>query len=69
VTPERSPAGTFGVAVIRDKKTGKGWRYTIPASLLPQLIRWNKELDPLGRYQAVMAAPTPFDVSEVPPIH
>jgi formylmethanofuran dehydrogenase subunit E len=66
VAPEKSPSGTFGVAVIRDKKTGKGWRYTIPASLIPQLLKWNKELDPIGRYKAVMDAPAPFEVNEVP---
>ena len=66
VAPEKSPAGTFGVAVIRDKKSGKGWRYIIPASLMPQLMQWNKALDPMGRYKAVMDAPPPFEVTEVP---
>jgi len=32
VMPETSPPGTFGLAVIRDKRSGKSWRYTIPAS-------------------------------------
>ena len=67
VTPENSPAGTFGIAVIRDKKSGNGWRYTVPASVMPQLIRWNRELDPIGRYNAVMDTPAPFDVAEVSP--
>ena len=67
VTPEKSPPGTFGIAVIRDKKTGKGWHYTIPASLMPQLLKWNKDLDPVGRYNAVMDAPAPFEVTEAPP--
>ena len=67
VTPDKSPPGTFGVAVIRDKKTGTGWRYTIPASIVPQLMQWNRELDPLGRYKAVMDGPPPFDVTEAPP--
>lgn len=65
VIAEKSPVGTLGVAVIRDKKTGKGLRYTIPASLLPGLLQWNKEFDPLGRYKAVMHAPQPFQVIDV----
>jgi formylmethanofuran dehydrogenase subunit E len=69
VTAEKSAPGTLGVAVIRDKKTGKGFRYTIPASALPQLMQWNKSLDPLGRYKAVMDAPEPFSVIEVAAYH
>jgi len=68
VTPEKSPPGTFGVAIIRDKKSGKGWRYTISASLMPQLIQWNKEFDPMGRFKAVMDAPALFEVTEVPAV-
>ena len=66
VTTEKSPPDTFGVAVIRDKKSGNGWRYTIPASLMLKLMQWNKEFDPIGRYKAVMDAPPPFEVTEVP---
>jgi formylmethanofuran dehydrogenase subunit E len=66
VTPDRSTAGTLGVVLIRDKKTGKGLRYTVPASLLPSLMQWNKTLDPLGRFKAVMGAPEQFEVVEVP---
>ena len=65
VTTEKSPLETFSVAVIRDR-SGKGWRYTIPASLMPQLIQWNKELDPMKRYKAVMDALLPFEATEVP---
>jgi formylmethanofuran dehydrogenase subunit E len=65
VTGEAAPAEALGEAVIRDKKTGKGLRYIIPASLLPRLMEWNKTLDPLGRYTAVMEAPEPFQVTEV----
>lgn len=65
VTAAKSASGTLGVAVIRDKKTGKGLRYTVPASLLPQLLEWNKDFAPLGRYNAVMGAPEPFNVIEV----
>jgi len=65
VTADRSSTGTLGVAIIRDKTTGKGLRYIIPASLLPALLQWNRELDPLGRFKAVMDAPEPFQVVEV----
>jgi formylmethanofuran dehydrogenase subunit E len=60
VTPEASPAGTMGVAVIRDKKTGKALRYTIPASVLPTLLDWNKGTDALERFKLVMDAPQEF---------
>ena len=65
VTQERSPPDTLGVAVIQDKKSGRGLRYVVPASLLPQLLQWNKDKDPLGRYHAVMDAPEPYSVTEV----
>jgi formylmethanofuran dehydrogenase subunit E len=67
ITAEKSAPETLGVVIIRDKKTGKGLRYTIPASLLPELLRWNKDFDPLGRYKAVMDAPEPFQAIEVAP--
>jgi formylmethanofuran dehydrogenase subunit E len=63
VTTQRlAPAGALGVAIVRDRKSGKGLRYTIPASLLTELLRWDHELDPLERYKAVMAAPEQFQV-------
>jgi hypothetical protein len=34
---EKPPAGTLGIEVIRAKKTGGAFRYTIPASLLPHM--------------------------------
>lgn len=45
-----------GVAVIRSKATGAGFKYTIAASWLPKLIAINKKYDPMGRYDAVMSA-------------
>ena len=62
ITPEPAPEGLLGVAVIRDKKTSKGLRYTVPGSALGQLMAWNKEYDPLGRFKAVMDAPPQFEV-------
>ncbi len=69
VMGEKSASGTLGVAVTRDKKTGRGFRYAIPASALPQLMQWNRSLDPLGRHKAVMDAPEPLSVTEVAADH
>ena len=67
VSPEKSPDGTMGVAVIRNKDGGAGVKYTIAASWIPKLIEMNKTLDPLGRYNAVMNAPDLFSVESAPP--
>jgi formylmethanofuran dehydrogenase subunit E len=66
VSPEKSPDGTMGVAVIRKKDGGAGVKYTISASWIPKLIDMNKTLDPLGRYNAVMNAADLFSVEAVP---
>ena len=65
LTPEPAPEGTMGVAVIRDKKTGKGFRYIIPAAMLPTLLGWNKGTDPLERFRLVMNAQPEFIVEPV----
>jgi formylmethanofuran dehydrogenase subunit E len=53
---ERSPPGTFAVAVIRPRKGGDGLKYTVPMSVMPRLGEINRTIqDPLGRYYAVMA--------------
>ena len=65
VSPEKSPDGTMGIAVIRKKDGGAGVKYTIAASWIPKLIDMNKTLDPLGRYNAVMNAPDLFRVESV----
>lgn len=62
LTAEPAPEGTMGVAIIKDKKSGKGFRYTIPASVLPKLLAWNKGTEPLERYKLVMDAPPEFEV-------
>ena len=66
VAPEKSPEGTFGVAVIRHKTTGAGVRYVVAKSWLPKLIAMNKDLDPMGRYNAVMNAADLFTVEPLP---
>jgi hypothetical protein len=48
--------GTFGIAIVKNKKTGETLRYTLPRSARSLLDDWNnlKERD---RYNAVMNAP------------
>ena len=56
VAAEKSPPGTFAVAIIRPRKGGDGLKYTVPMSMMPRLGRINSTIqDPLGRYKAVMA--------------
>jgi len=66
VAPEKAPEDTMGVAVIRSKATGAGFKYTIAASWIPKLIQMNKDHDPMGRYDAVMNAADLFSVESVP---
>ena len=66
VAAEKSPPGTFAVAVIRPRKRGDGLRYTVPISFLPKLGEINRTIqDPLARYTAVMALPELFTVEPV----
>ncbi|MGC8711468.1 MAG: formylmethanofuran dehydrogenase subunit E family protein [Leptodesmis sp.] len=51
-----SPEGTFGVAEIRDHKTGRMLRYSIPAAAKAQLDAWNQNTTGQQRYDAVMSA-------------
>jgi len=62
IAPEKAPAGAAAVIVIRPRKGGPGFRYTIPMAALARLGPMNKELDPRGRYDAVMAADGLFQV-------
>jgi formylmethanofuran dehydrogenase subunit E len=63
IAPEKSPADTFAVVVIRPRKGGPGFKYTVPKSIMPKLDEINKTIqDPLGRYNAVMALPDMFTV-------
>lgn len=66
VAPEKSPADTFAVVVIRPRKGGAGFKYTVPKSIMSKLDEINKTIqDPLGRYAAVMALPDIFSVEPV----
>jgi formylmethanofuran dehydrogenase subunit E len=66
VSPDKAPDGLMGVAVIRNKTTGGGIRYTIAESWIPKLLDMNKAYDPIGRYHAVMDAPDLFTVEPLP---
>jgi formylmethanofuran dehydrogenase subunit E len=56
VATTTSPEGSFGVAEIRDRTTGKMLRYTIPATAKAQLDAWNQNTTGQQRYDAVMNA-------------
>jgi len=62
ISAEKAPPGLMGLAIIRHRKTGRALRYEIPAEFAPKLLEWNKTLDALGRYDAVMKAAEPFRV-------
>jgi hypothetical protein len=44
---------------------GAGFKYVIPLSALPTLAQMNRELDPRGRYDAVMKADGLFEVAPI----
>jgi formylmethanofuran dehydrogenase subunit E len=66
VSPEKAPAGAAAVIVIRPRQGGAGYKYTIPMTALAKLGPMNKDLDPRGRYEAVMATEGLFEVQPVP---
>lgn len=68
VATTTSPEGTFGVAEIRDRKTGKMLLYTIPATAKAQLDDWNQNTTGRQRYDAVMNASEEslFSVEAIP---
>jgi formylmethanofuran dehydrogenase subunit E len=62
IAAEKAPEGSIAVAVIRPRKGGPGFKYTIPQSALAKLGPMNQRLDPKGRYEAVMATGDLFTV-------
>jgi hypothetical protein len=66
IAPEKAPAGNAAVIVIRPRKGGPGFKYTIPMSALAKLGPMNKNLDERGRYDAVMATDGLFQVEPMP---
>ncbi len=65
IASEKAPPGTAAVVVIRPRQGGAGFKYTIPMTALAKLGPMNKELDPRGRYDAVMAAEGLFQVEPI----
>ena len=66
ISPEKAPPGDAAVVVIRPRQGGPGFKYTIPMAALTKLWPMNKELDPRGRYDAVMGTDRLFDVQPAP---
>lgn len=66
IAAEKAPAGDAAVIVIRPRQGGPGFKYTIPVAALSKLGGMNKNLDPRGRYDAVMAADDLFQVEAIP---
>ena len=66
IAPEKAPAGDAAVIVIRPRQGGPGFKYTIPIAALAKLGPMNKDLDPRGRYDAVMATDGLFQVEAAP---
>jgi formylmethanofuran dehydrogenase subunit E len=65
IDAEKAPDGAAAVIVVRPRGGGAGFKYTIPLSALPQLGKMNADLNPRGRYDAVMKADGLFEVSPV----
>src|SRR5271154_436750 len=66
IAPEKAPPGTAAVILIRSRQGGAGFKYTIPMAALAKLGPMNKELDPRGRFDAVMATDGLFQVEPAP---
>jgi hypothetical protein len=60
-----APEGAAAVVIVRPRQGGAGVKYTIPLSALPELAKMNRELDPRGRYDAVMTAEGLFDAAPI----
>jgi hypothetical protein len=66
IAPEKAPDGAIAVAIIRPRKGGPGFKYTIPASDLAKLGAMNAKLDLRGRWDAVMNEDGLFTVEPTP---
>jgi hypothetical protein len=62
---EKAPPETAAIVVIRPRQGGAGFKYTIPLSALAKLGPMNKNLEPRGRYDAVMATDGLFLVEPI----
>ena len=66
IASDKAPDGTLAVVIIRPRRGGPGFKYTIPASDLAKLGPMNKNLDPQGRWDAVMKEDGLLAVEGVP---
>ena len=66
ISSEKAPPGSTAVIVIRNRKTGEGFRYTIADEWLPKILSWNKS-DLAGRYDQAMSAEGLFKAEYVAP--
>jgi formylmethanofuran dehydrogenase subunit E len=66
IESEKAPVGMTAVIVIRPRQGGAGLKYSIRTSALNELAKMNRELDPRGRYDAVMKADGLFESRAVP---
>jgi formylmethanofuran dehydrogenase subunit E len=66
ISSEKAPPGSMAVIVIRNRKTGEGFRYTIADEWLPKILGWNKS-DLAGRYDQAMSAEDLFKAEYVAP--
>lgn len=66
VMVEKAPPGVLASIVVRERKGSAAVRYTVKDEWMPKIGEWIRSLDPMGRYQAVMAAEHIFEVSQVP---
>jgi hypothetical protein len=62
---EKAPPSALAVIVIRPRDGGPGLKYTIPFSAIQELGKFNRDLDPRGRHDAVMKADGLFTVEPV----
>jgi hypothetical protein len=66
ISTDKAPGGALAVIVIRPRHGGSGFKYTIPTSDLLKLDAMNANLDPRGRWDAVMKDESLFSVEATP---
>ena len=66
IAAEKAPPGMAAVIIIRPRQGGGGLKYAIPLAALAKLGPMNKDLDPRGRFDAVMATEGLFQVEVAP---
>ena len=66
IASEKAPIDDTAIIVIQPRRGGAGFKYTIPVAALGKLNQMNKELDPRGRYDAVMSSVGLFQVEPAP---